>query len=127
MNKFHINVAESFNPKKISIQCNGELLAERDIEGPNKELKYTVNGRPLESSKTCYWSNATYTGNNIEGGRLKNIESASKCQQKCKENPNCGGFNWKANKTCFLKKEGGSLEENCGRRCKGKFAGLKNC
>ena len=46
MNKFHINIAESFNPKKISIQCNGELLAERDITGPNKQLKYTVNGRP---------------------------------------------------------------------------------
>ena len=53
MNKFHINVAESFEPKKISIQCNGKLLAERDISKPKKHLKYTVNGRPLGDSEAA--------------------------------------------------------------------------
>ena len=53
MNKFHINVAESFKPKKISIQCNGKLLAERYISGPKKHLKYTVNGRPFENSEAA--------------------------------------------------------------------------
>ena len=53
MNKFHINVAESFEPKKISIQCNGKQLAERYISGPKKHLIYTVNGRPLGNSKVA--------------------------------------------------------------------------
>ena len=48
MNKFHINVAESFEPKHVSIQCNGRILTERPINGPtNKDLFFTVNGRPL--------------------------------------------------------------------------------
>ena len=47
MNKFHINVAESFEPKSISIQCNESKLTETDITGPTRTLSYTVNGRPL--------------------------------------------------------------------------------
>ena len=54
MNKFHINVAESFNPKKISVQCNGQTPTERSISPPQKSLlgKYTVNGRPLEGKSS---------------------------------------------------------------------------
>ena len=48
MNRFHINVAESFEPTFFSIQCKGTILAERNITGPTKELSFTVNGRLLE-------------------------------------------------------------------------------
>ena len=47
MNKFHINVAESFKPHIISIECNGSPLIQSYIDGPTKALSYTVNGRPL--------------------------------------------------------------------------------
>ena len=48
MNKFHINVAESFMPQNISIECNGSTIAHRDITGPTKVVSFTVNGRPIE-------------------------------------------------------------------------------
>ena len=47
MNKFHINVAERFEPTIFIIKCNGKILATRDITGPTKDLSFTVNGRPL--------------------------------------------------------------------------------
>jgi len=47
MNKFHINVAESFKPHVISIECNGSPLVQSYIDGPTKALSYTINGRPL--------------------------------------------------------------------------------
>lgn len=47
MNKFHINVAESFEPHIVSIECNGSPLVQSYIDGPTKALSYTVNGRPL--------------------------------------------------------------------------------
>ena len=130
MNKLHINVAESFNPNKITIHCNGELLAEREITSRNRQLTYTVNGRPLPSDepKTCYFDDTTYTGKVIPGGRLKKIESAAECQQHCQYQADCGGFIFRGGKKlCLLKEEGGRLETNCGRRCRWKVSGLKNC
>ena len=47
MNKFHINVAESFMPQNISVECHGSAIAHRDITGPTKAVSYTVNGRPI--------------------------------------------------------------------------------
>jgi len=47
MNKFHINVAESFEPTVFIIKCKGKILAKRTITGPTKDLSFTVNGRPL--------------------------------------------------------------------------------
>ena len=45
--------------------------------------------RPLELPNKCYFGDTTYTGLPLEdGGRWKKIESASDCQEKCKENPN---------------------------------------
>ena len=132
MNKFHINVAESFEPKTISLHCNGELLAERDITPASKQLSFTVNGRPLEDlskpPESCFWNDMTYRGGLVqEGGRLRNIESAFECQKKCQEHPDCEYFNYKHKRgLCVLKKEG-VLEADCGRRCNGKIAGPKNC
>ena len=50
MNKLHINVAESFEPQNISIECNGSSLVQSEISGPTKALSYTVNGRPLKNA-----------------------------------------------------------------------------
>ena len=51
MNKFHINVEESFNPKTINIQCkdSGEWknLDSREISKPRKNLVYMINGKGL--------------------------------------------------------------------------------
>ena len=47
MNKFHINVAESFEPTVFIIKCDGKILAKRKITGPTKDLSFTVTGRPL--------------------------------------------------------------------------------
>ena len=47
MNKFHINVAESVNPKTILINCKGKTIAQREITKPTMHLKFNVVGRPL--------------------------------------------------------------------------------
>ena len=47
MNRFQVNVPASFKPVVVSVHCNGEIVAQRDICGPKKKLSYTVNGRPL--------------------------------------------------------------------------------
>lgn len=47
MNKFHVNVATADKPKRASIYCNNEKLADRRLEGPKGPLTYTVNGAPF--------------------------------------------------------------------------------
>ena len=47
MNKFHINVAEAFEPTNIMIHCKNQKLHERSIEKPTRTLTYNVIGRPL--------------------------------------------------------------------------------
>ena len=47
MNTIHLNIEEAFDPKSISIHCNGEKIAERSINGPTKQLFHTVNGQGL--------------------------------------------------------------------------------
>ena len=47
MNKFHINVAESLNPRTILINCKGKIIAQREITKPTMGLKFNVVGRPL--------------------------------------------------------------------------------
>ena len=44
MNKFHINVAESFEPSSVKIFCRGQEVAERSIEKPTRTLTYNVMG-----------------------------------------------------------------------------------
>ena len=49
MNKFHINVAETFGPRSITIYCKGNVIAVLEaIEQPTKKLEYKVYGRPME-------------------------------------------------------------------------------
>jgi len=38
MNKFHINVAETFEPTSVKIYCGGQEIAERSIEKPTRTL-----------------------------------------------------------------------------------------
>ena len=47
MNKFHINIAETFEPVTIMINCRNQKIAERNIEKPTRALIYNVIGRPL--------------------------------------------------------------------------------
>ena len=47
MNKFHINIAETFEPVTIMINCRNQKIAERNIEKPTRALTYNVIGRPL--------------------------------------------------------------------------------
>jgi len=44
MNKFHINVAETFEPTSIKIFCRGQEIAERSIEKLTRDLTYNVMG-----------------------------------------------------------------------------------
>ena len=47
MNKFHINVAETFEPTNMKIYCRGQLITERNLSKPTKTLNYNVFGNPL--------------------------------------------------------------------------------
>ena len=47
MNKFHINIAETFEPTTITIYCKNQQIAKRSIEKPTGPLSYNVIGRPL--------------------------------------------------------------------------------
>ena len=47
MNKFHINVAETFEPTSVKIYCRGKEIAERTIEKPTRTLTYNVMGNPF--------------------------------------------------------------------------------
>ncbi|MUK90882.1 hypothetical protein GNP80_00235 [Aliivibrio fischeri] len=44
MNKFHVNVARSDNPKVASVVCDGEVLDTMVITAPTQEPVYTVQG-----------------------------------------------------------------------------------
>ncbi|WP_181319072.1 M66 family metalloprotease [Photobacterium leiognathi] len=44
MNKFHVNIPESDNPKSAAIVCKGNTLTERAIDPVKAPLLYTVNG-----------------------------------------------------------------------------------
>ena len=44
MNKFHINVAETFKPTSVKVYCRGKIIAERGIEKPTRTLTYNVFG-----------------------------------------------------------------------------------
>ena len=47
MNKFHINIAETFEPTNIMINCQNQKIAERSIDKPTRILTNHVIGRPL--------------------------------------------------------------------------------
>ena len=51
MNKFHINIPESSQPKNVSVVCRGKVLDSKSIAPVDGKLTYTVHGRPLTSSK----------------------------------------------------------------------------
>ena len=51
MNKFHVNIPESAQPKKVSVVCRGKTLDSKPITPATEKLSYTVNGRPLSSGK----------------------------------------------------------------------------
>jgi len=48
MNKFHVNVSTKDQPHRASVRCNGQLIAERALEGPSSSLSYTVTGLPFK-------------------------------------------------------------------------------
>ena len=47
MNKFHINVAETFEPTSIKIYCRGQVITERSIERPTRPLNTEVIGNQV--------------------------------------------------------------------------------
>ena len=69
---------------------------------------------------------------------MKDIESATECQEKCQENPDClfftwnsgtggGSWNTKMKNTCWLKKEKVVVQKDCGRSCAGRVSRPKDC
>jgi Peptidase M66/ToxR activated gene A lipoprotein domain len=52
MNKFHVNIPESSQPKSVAVVCRGKTLDSKPIAPVTEKLSYTVNGRPLTSEKT---------------------------------------------------------------------------
>ena len=72
------------------------------------------------------------------GTKIENVTSAYECQSKCLMSHDCEFFTWnsgtgagnwnKKNKnTCWLKKDKGTVKENCGKKCQGKVSGPKYC
>lgn len=51
MNKFHVNIPESSQPKNVAVVCRGKILASKPIAPVTEKLSYTVHGRPLASDK----------------------------------------------------------------------------
>ena len=51
MNKFHVNIPESSQPKSVAVVCRGKILDSKPIAPLAEKLIYTVNGRPLTSDK----------------------------------------------------------------------------
>ena len=49
MNKFHINIPESSQPKSVSVVCRGKTLVTKSIAPVAEKLTYTVQGRQLTS------------------------------------------------------------------------------
>jgi len=47
MNKFHVNIAAEEVPSRAEIYCNSQLRVAKDLNGPQKELQYTVHGKPF--------------------------------------------------------------------------------
>ena len=45
MNKFHVNIPESVQPRSVAIVCRGKVLAEQPITAVTEKLTYTVNGQ----------------------------------------------------------------------------------
>ncbi|MFO1064611.1 MAG: M66 family metalloprotease [Pirellulales bacterium] len=52
MNKFHVNVPESAEPRKVSVVCRGKVLDEKAITPVSEKLVMTINGIPLDRSAT---------------------------------------------------------------------------
>jgi Peptidase M66/ToxR activated gene A lipoprotein domain len=50
MNKFHINVPEASEPRKVSVVCRGRVLDEEAISPTSEQLVMTINGIPLKRS-----------------------------------------------------------------------------
>ena len=51
MNKFHVNIPESVQPKSVSIVCRGKTLDSKQIAPAAEKLVFTVHGRPLPPGK----------------------------------------------------------------------------
>ena len=51
MNKFHINIPESSEPKSVTVVCRGKTLDSKPLAPVAEKLSYTVQGRPLASDK----------------------------------------------------------------------------
>lgn len=49
MNKFHVNVPESIQPKRATIICRGKSVDSKPIAAVAQTLTFTVNGRPLST------------------------------------------------------------------------------
>ena len=47
MNKFHINIAETFEPTLAKIYCRGQIIAQRGIKKSTRTLNYNVYGNQL--------------------------------------------------------------------------------
>ncbi|MBS0202797.1 MAG: peptidase M66 [Planctomycetes bacterium] len=52
MNKFHINIPETSQPKSVAVVCRGKVLDSKPIAPVAEKLSYTVHGRPLTSDKS---------------------------------------------------------------------------
>lgn len=50
MNKFHVNIAESSQPRSVSVVCDGKVLDKRSIAATTEKLTFTVNGRSPDAA-----------------------------------------------------------------------------
>ncbi|MCA9062275.1 MAG: peptidase M66, partial [Planctomycetaceae bacterium] len=44
MNKFHVNIPESSQPRSVALVCRGQIVDQRPIARVSEKLTYTVNG-----------------------------------------------------------------------------------
>ena len=50
MNKFHVNVPEASNPRRVTLVLRGRVVVEKSITPVNEKLIMTVNGIPVSRS-----------------------------------------------------------------------------
>ena len=53
MNKFHVNVPESLQPRSVSVVSRGRVLDKRPITPVTEKLSVTVNGIPVSPAPTA--------------------------------------------------------------------------
>eukprot|EP00536_Pseudo-nitzschia_multiseries_P017210 jgi/Psemu1/264124/estExt_Genewise1Plus.C_14320001 len=119
MNKFHVNVATADEPYKASVYCQKALLAQRALDGPQKDrpaLTYTVNGYTEHKEEQVPTMAPTMAPTIVPN---KDCDDSSILAFKNKKKKNCKwvGRGKKVAKKCKKKWNGTRIFDWCPKTC----------